>query len=74
MVIDVLKPDPSRKRGRDKMQETCILCNEECDEGKSKRSLDAWEYMKVKAQEWKGLRNFGTVYDSVDCPVWDSAS
>ena len=22
--------------------------------------------MKVKAQEWKGLRKFGTIYDSVD--------
>ena len=53
--MDVLKPDPSRKRGRCEMQETCILCNEVWDEGKSKRSLDARECMKVEAQDWKGL-------------------
>ena len=42
------------------------LCNKECDEDRSNLSLDAWERMKVKAQEWKGLRKFGTIYDSVD--------
>ena len=31
--------------------------------------MDAWERLKVKAQEWKGLRRFGAIYNSVD---WDA--
>ena len=38
-MMAALKPNPSRKRGRD--PETCILCNEECDEDRSEHlSLD----------------------------------
>ena len=66
MTMAVLKPKTSRKRGREEIPETCILCDKECDEDRSNLSLDAWERMKVKAQEWKGLRKFGTIYDSVD--------
>ena len=65
----VLKPQPSRKRKREEIPELCILCNEQCDENKSNISPEAWERIKDRAQDWKGLHKFGTVYDSVN---WDA--
>lgn len=38
-----------------------VLCNEQCHEDKSNLSPEAWERMKGKAQDWKGLHKFGTV-------------
>ena len=64
----ILQLTPSRKRKRDEASETktCILCNEECAEDKSSLSAEAWERMKDKASDWKGLLKFGDVFDTVN--------
>ena len=67
----LLKPTPNRKREHDKVCGICILCGTECDEDKSNLSSEAWECMKDKAKDWKGLLKFGNVYDTIN---WEAGA
>ncbi len=73
MSTPILSPPPT-KRKKEENFGTCILCNRECqdhNDDKSNLSVEAWQRLKEKAKEWKGLDKFGTVYDSVN---WDAGS
>jgi hypothetical protein len=52
-----------------KTQFSCLLqCQKPCDASNAIDNLrkEAWEKLKLKAFNWKGLDMFGNVYDTVN--------
>ena len=64
-MLSIILSPPSKKWKNEESHQ-CILCGQECDEDKSKFSLDAWENLKETAFPWRDLDIFGNVHGEVD--------